>query len=79
MAAITAAATTDTDPELVRTACKSLNVLTSGSGRACPETAQQIGSETDGFRTLVDLAAGHPRKATWVPAILTVANLAYRC
>ena len=70
------------DPEILKTSCKSLCVLTSSvvaaNKASLSEMAAQIGSVTEEFRTLVDIATNNPRKTIWVPALMTLANLSYR-
>ena len=60
------------DSELLKSVCKSLSVLT-GQTKS-KDMAEQIGSETGGFKLLVDLSE-HQRKSMWIPALMTLSNL----
>ena len=66
MAAIAVTLDPNGDPEILKTSCKSLCVLTSSvvaaNKASLSEMAAQIGSVTDEFRTLVDIATNNPRK-----------------
>jgi len=62
------------DTELLKAVCKSLSILTTNKSKS-KEMAEQIQSESDGFKKLVDLAEKHHRKSVWIPALLTLANL----